>query len=357
MALAALGQRGWWKRRARRAAASAPGSDDPIQHLMDALDEPLLVIEATHVTHANRAARDLLGDHVAGGDVRLVLRHPDAIALFAGKEEGPVELTGLGGHDRHWVLSARGIGSGARLLRLVDRSARRAAERMRVDFVANASHELRTPLAALVGFIETLEDANAPEDAAARTRFLKIMSDEAKRMQRLIDDLMSLSRIEADRYSVPRGKVDLAALLRDTCTDITAARTDGDRLQLAIETQDATVIGDKAQLSQIIHNIIDNALKYGRSDTPVRATLAPASAGRLRLTVEDQGEGIAIQHLPRLTERFYRVDPGRSRAIGGTGLGLAIVKHIVERHRGRLDIDSVVGRGTTVSVELPLASV
>jgi two-component system phosphate regulon sensor histidine kinase PhoR len=263
-------------------------------------------------------------------------------------------LTGLGGHDRLWELAAGTISPGRRLLRLTDRSAQRAAEKMRVDFVANASHELRTPLAALIGFIETLEDANTPADADVRLRFLKIMADEARRMQRLIDDLMSLSRIEADRYSLPADLVDMAALLREVCQDIHAARSDGHRLEIESNVPRSTVTGDRGQLSQLLHNVIGNALKYGRDGTPVRATLS-IRHDRLRLAVTDQGDGIAPEHLPRLTERFYRVDPGRSRAIGGTGLGLAIVKHIVERHRGTLDIASVVGQGTTVKVELPLA--
>ncbi len=333
-------------------AEPKPPAPDPTGALIEAMADPVLVLDGYHIGHANAAARTLLGEHIVGDYVRLALRHPAAAPVLSGDEDGPVTLNGLGGHDRLWELAAGTIGPGKRLIRLTDRSAQRAAEQMRVDFVANASHELRTPLASLIGFIETLEDANAPEDAATRLRFLSIMEGEAQRMQRLIDDLMSLSRIEADRYFPPKDRVDLAAILREVADEF-AGRRDGDRLD-AGSPDPAMVIGDRGQLHQLVHNIISNAFKYARDGTPIHAALAVTDA-MVRLIVTDQGDGIAPEHLPRLTERFYRADPGRSRAIGGTGLGLAIVKHIVERHRGRLDIASQVGVGTVVTVELPLA--
>jgi two-component system phosphate regulon sensor histidine kinase PhoR len=331
---------------------SRPAPPDPTGALIEALYDPILVLDGFHISHANTAARALLGDHIVGDYVRLAIRHPAAGPILSGDENGPVTLNGLGGHDRLWELRAGTVSPGKRLLRLTDRSAQRAAEQMRVDFVANASHELRTPLASLIGFIETLEEANGPEDTETRLRFLSIMDGEARRMQRLIDDLMSLSRIEADRYFPPKDRIDLASVLREVADEFTARR-DGQRLDTGTPAT-AVVIGDRAQLHQLIHNIVSNAFKYGREATPVRVTLTTTD-NIARLSVEDEGEGIAPEHLPRLTERFYRADPGRSRAIGGTGLGLAIVKHIVERHRGRLDIASIVGVGTTVSVELPLA--
>lgn len=334
-------------------AESKPAPPDPTGNLIEALAEPLLVLDGYHIRHANRAARALLGEHIVGDYVRLALRHPAAAGVISGDEDGPVPLNGLGGHDRLWELSAGTIAPGKRLLRLTDRSAQRAAEQMRVDFVANASHELRTPLASLIGFTETLEEANGPEDADTRLRFLSIMAGEARRMQRLIDDLMSLSRIEADRYFAPKDRVDLASVLREVAGEF-ATRRDGKRLSIGA-TAKAVVIGDRGQLHQLIHNIISNAFKYGREGSPVTASLK-VSKGVARFSVADQGDGIAPEHLPRLTERFFRADPGRSRAIGGTGLGLAIVKHIVERHRGRLDIASQVGVGTAVTVELPLAA-
>jgi two-component system phosphate regulon sensor histidine kinase PhoR len=333
-------------------AESKAPPPDPSGDLLEAVDEPLLLLDGFHITHANAPARALLGEHIVGDYVRLALRHPAAAAVVSGDEDGPVVLNGLGGHDRLWELSAGTIRPGKRLLRLRDRSAQRAAEQMRVDFVANASHELRTPLASLIGFIETLEDANGPQDEATRLRFLSIMEGEARRMQRLIDDLMSLSRIEADRYYPPKDRINLAALLRDVAEEY-RPRRDGARL--SIEAPKKTIVmGDRGQLHQLVHNIISNAFKYGREGTPVRALLI-VSSGIARFSVADEGDGIGPEHLPRLTERFYRANPGRSRAIGGTGLGLAIVKHIVERHRGKLDIASVVGEGTTVTVELPIA--
>jgi two-component system, OmpR family, phosphate regulon sensor histidine kinase PhoR len=330
-----------------------PAPPDPTNNLIEALHEPLLVIDGFHISHANAAARALLGEHVVGDYVRLAIRHPAAAPILSGDEDGPIALTGFGGHERLWELSAGTVRPGVRLLRLTDRSAQRAAEQMRVDFVANASHELRTPLAALIGFTETLEEANGPEDAATRLRFLKIMEGEARRMQRLIDDLMSLSRIEADRYSTPRDRVDLVRILNEVVDELAETRRDGARLETVCDNE-AIAIGDRGQLHQMFHNVISNAFKYGREGTPIRVSLR-RRGNKARFTVADQGEGIAPQHLPRLTERFYRADPGRSRAIGGTGLGLAIVKHIVERHRGVLDIASEVGTGTTVSIELPLS--
>jgi len=333
-------------------AESKPAPHDPTGELIEAIADPLIVLDGYHISHANAAARALLGEHIVGDYVRLALRHPAAAPILSGDEDGPVALTGLGGHDRLWELAAGTIRPGKRLIRLTDRSAQRAAEQMRVDFVANASHELRTPLASLIGFIETLEEANGPEDADTRLRFLSIMEGEARRMQRLIDDLMSLSRIEADRYYPPKDRVNLFSVLREV-TDEFLARRDGPRLDIGTPPH-AIVVGDRGQLHQLIHNIISNAFKYSREGTPVRARLEVAKA-TVQFSVQDEGEGIAPEHLPRLTERFYRADPGRSRSIGGTGLGLAIVKHIVERHRGRLDIASTVGVGTTVTVELPLA--
>jgi len=330
-----------------------PRPADQIGPLIEALGDPLIVLDGYHISHANSAARALLGQHIVGDYVRLALRHPAAAPVIAGDEDGPVELSGLGGHDRLWQLTGGTVRPGVRLLRLNDRSGARAAERMRVDFVANASHELRTPLAALIGFIETLEDANGPEDAEARARFLKIMAGEAARMQRLIDDLLSLSRIEADRYARPRGRVDLANIVRVACGELGVQG--GDRIRCDVPKKPVTIEGDAAQLSQLVQNIVVNALKYGRADSPVRVTLT-IGTGTAQLSVADEGEGIPAEFLPRVTERFYRVDPGRSRAIGGTGLGLAIVKHIAERHRGELDIASTPGVGTTVTVTFPLAS-
>jgi two-component system phosphate regulon sensor histidine kinase PhoR len=344
-------------------------SDDPFENgrplllkLIEAFSDPLLLVERQQVTMANAAARSLLGGHIVGEDVRLAIRHPAAAERLTGKASGntgnqPIQLVGIGEADRHWELTVHDVGTQRHLVRLSDRTSNYVAEKMRVDFVANASHELRTPLATLIGFIETLEDGKAAEDRPTRERFLGIMADEARRMQRLIDDLISLSRIEADKFSQPDRPITLAPLIKDVARAATAGiENDGkDRVLVAPVAPDLRVLGDFAQVSQLLHNLIGNALKYGRHDTPVRVSATRTDGGMVLIAVADQGEGISIEHLPRLTERFYRIDPSRSRAMGGTGLGLAIVKHIIERHRGRLDIRSEIGVGTTVSVLLPAA--
>jgi two-component system phosphate regulon sensor histidine kinase PhoR len=346
-----------------------PEADDPFEKgrpllakLMEAFNEPLLLVERQQVTMANEAALALLGTHIVGEDVRLAIRHPAVAERLTGQisdfhGSDPIQLVGIGEADRHWELTVHRIGDHRRLVRLSDRTSRYVAERMRVDFVANASHELRTPLATLIGFIETLEDGKAAEDRPTRERFLGIMADEARRMQRLIDDLISLSRIEADKFSPPDSPIAIAPLIVDVARAASAGiENEGKhRVIVAPIASELRVLGDSAQVSQLLHNLIGNAIKYGRNDAPVRVTAELAGDGMVSITVVDQGEGIPAEHLPRLTERFYRVDPSRSRAMGGTGLGLAIVKHIVERHRGRLDIRSEIGTGTTVSVLLPSA--
>lgn len=319
--------------------------------VLEAIVEPILIVTDGRVTQANAPARALLGGHIVGQNVRLAIRHPAAAErlvgpLGPGKAE-PIDLVGLGTLDQRWQMRVASGGAGQRIVHLIDQTGNYAAERMRVDFVANASHELRTPLASILGYIETLAD-EAGEDAGLRARFLKIMDDEARRMQRLVEDLISLSRIEAEKYRLPDRAVDLADLIAEVRAEIAK----GD---IVLDLGDAVpaVAGDRVQLSQMLHNLVGNAIKYGRADTDVTVRLWTDTGNMVRLSVADRGDGIAAEHIPRLTERFYRVDPGRSRAGGGTGLGLAIVKHIVERHRGRLDISSIVGTGTTVSIVLP----
>ena len=337
----------------RSRAPAAPG----IETLIDAVEEPFLVVRERRVQIANRAAKELLGQHIEGSDVRLAIRHPAAAKQLAGQgdESARIELVGLGALGRPWEMIVAPLPGGARLVRLADLSQQRAAEQMRVDFVANASHELRTPLATLIGFIETLQD-EAAVDPATRQRFVSIMAGEASRMQDLLDDLMSLSRIEADRFAPPRDTVDLKALVEDV-RDSLGSFAEGRTIRVEKCRGEALVSGDRGQLAQMLTNLVVNALKYGRAGTPVRIRLADAGDEFLSLSVIDKGGGIAAEHIPRLTERFYRVDPGRSGAAGGTGLGLAIVKHIALRHRGRLEIKSKLGEGTRAEVALPKAIV
>uniref|UniRef100_UPI0013DAF2D7 sensor histidine kinase n=1 Tax=Sandarakinorhabdus rubra TaxID=2672568 RepID=UPI0013DAF2D7 len=336
---------------------------------IESLNDAVLVVRGPQVEAANAAARALFGSRVVGSDLRLTVRHPvllDALeTAMAGRPAQQREVGGLGNDNRAFRLrivpDGEGGSAGRNLILLDDVTEAKATERMRVDFVANASHELRTPLATLTGFIETLQGP-AAEDEPARQRFLAIMAQEADRMRRLIDDLMSLSRIELDKYVRPTQPLDLKGIVAEVGRTL-AMRLEADQRRLVIDepAELPRVIADRDQVLQVLHNLISNALKYGRSGTPIRVTLAlrdaadAGGAGMVRVTVADEGDGIAPEHLPRLTERFYRVDSQRSRTLGGTGLGLAIVKHIIERHRGRLEIDSRLGEGTSVSFTLPMA--
>lgn len=329
--------------------------------LLEGISDPLMLVERGRIRHANRAAQRLLGSHIEGEDARIAIRHPAAAERLASlaplAEPVMIELVGLGARDQRWQMRIAPVGAVAdmrRLVHVVDHSGTHAAERMRVDFVANASHELRTPLAGILGFIETLADPEMGKDVETRERFLAIMEREARRMQRLIDDLISLSRIESEKYRLPDASVDMAELTAEVVGVIRSSHGErGREVEMEIAPQLPPVQGDRAQLSQLLHNLIGNSIKYGRPGTPIRVSLTEGPSSMSRLVVADEGEGIGPDHLPRLTERFYRVDSGRSRAMGGTGLGLAIVKHIVERHRGRLDIASTLGKGTTITILLP----
>jgi two-component system phosphate regulon sensor histidine kinase PhoR len=333
-------------------------------------DPALLVSDGWRVLAANDGALELFGPRIVGGDVRQTVRHPVVIeAVRLGLSGGlPIqrEVTTLGAQDgafRVRVVAPGGGpapgGDGRLLLTFTDITQARLTERMRADFVANASHELRTPLANISGFIETLLGP-AAEDEPARRRFLEIMSREAARMSRLIDDLLSLSRIELDKYVRPQTLLELPPLLADVGKTLAVRlEADGRKLLLEVEAGLPQVVADRDQILQVLHNLVSNALKYGHSGTPITLSAVretgPRGEEMVRVAVTDQGDGIAPEHLPRLTERFYRIDTGRSRSMGGTGLGLAIVKHIVERHRGRLDIVSRLGEGTVVSFLLPVA--
>lgn len=329
------------------------------------LGDPALIVDGDVAVAANAEALRLFGDRINGSDLRLTVRHPVVLdALDEARVTGLIierEITGLGAGNSAYRLRAVEAGDGRVLLLFDDITQARLTERMRVDFVANASHELRTPLATLSGFIETLQGP-AAEDEPARRRFLDIMAREAARMSRLIDDLLSLSRIELDKHVRPVTVIDLEGIIADVGKTL-AMRLEADERQLVIEEALPLprVIADRDQVLQVLHNLISNALKYGDSGTPITVTAVaePATAASpavVRMTVSDVSPGIAPEHLPRLTERFYRIDSLRSRKMGGTGLGLAIVKHIIERHRGRLEIESQTGVGTRISFTLPQAA-
>ena len=356
-----------WPGQSSRPAAETPIVETGLPPLPEALDlleaveDPLLIVRNRRVVYSNPSARAVLGEHIEGADVRLAIRHPAAAERLIDRGEAAervtrTELVGLGERDRRWLMTTTLLKDGCRLVRLIDRSAAHASEQMRVDFVANASHELRTPLATLLGFLETLQDERAASDAKTRSRFIKIMFDEARRMQRLVDDLISLSRIEGERFTLPRESVELMPVVEEVKASLSLMMEEkGSSVRIERGAFDPVVLGDQFQLLQLVQNLLVNALKYGRPASEVVIRFEEAGPDMLRMSVIDQGEGIAQEHLPRLTERFYRVDPSRSRSMGGTGLGLAIVKHIVGRHRGRLDIRSKVGEGTSVRVYLPRA--
>jgi two-component system phosphate regulon sensor histidine kinase PhoR len=323
--------------------------------LLGGLQEPALIIDGNLVAVANDQASLLLGPGIEGRDVRLAIRHPQALEHILGGSDADVDVTGIGQLGQPWQLTVRQLGRGIVLVRLFDRAQIVAAEKMRVDFVANASHELRTPLATITGYAETLaEDGDVPPEL--RRKFARTMLEEARRMLHLIEDLMSLSRIQADRFVTPRDHISIEEVIRGAVQQVRPLQ---DRAQCEIVADIADnlppIRGDRTQLVQVLDNLLSNAIRYG-CGAPGAAISITAALDRssVRVIVQDHGPGISPEHLPRLTERFYRVDAGRSRHTGGTGLGLAIVKHIVERHRGKLDIESEAGGGTTVTIRLPV---
>jgi two-component system, OmpR family, phosphate regulon sensor histidine kinase PhoR len=344
--------------------------------LIAAMPEPVLLVSADRrIEAANPAAQSIFGTGLAGAPVVLCLRQPEAVSVLEqgfralsdpDAPQGPFEAARLATGplgDRTWRLTVSPVEAHTPAARLVvalrDVSHLEEAEQQRRDFVANVSHEMRSPLTVLSGFIETLRGP-ARDDPVAQERFLGIMEAEAQRMARLVADLLTLSKVESDERIRPRAPVSVAEVLRATLAalrpQIEAA---GIAVDLDLAAAEAPVPGDRDQLVQVFHNLIENAVKYGAGGGRIAVRCdRPAAGGglsgpALRIAVTDHGEGIDPVHLPRLTERFYRIDGHRSRQMGGTGLGLAIVKHIVNRHRGRLSIRSARGEGSTFTVVLP----
>lgn len=339
--------------------------------LLDGFPAPVLVLNARRVViEANRQAREIFGSHLLNHDLAHSLRQPAALeaanAVLNGAPHKVSPLMLAAPVQRFFELHALPVQTqgkdGARVaLSLLDITGQHHVEQMRADFVANVSHELRSPLVSLLGFIETLKGP-ARNDAAAREKFLGIMQSEAQRMARLIDDLLSLSRVEVNEHIRPRGRVDIAPLMASakSALEERAVRR-GVVIELVCPPDMPKITGDQDQLAEVLHNLLDNALKYGAPGRPIRlgahrVERIPVVGGPgICVSVHNEGDPIAPEHLPRLTERFYRVDQARSREIGGTGLGLAIVKHIVSRHRGRLSVESEAVSGNTFSVFLPEA--
>jgi two-component system, OmpR family, phosphate regulon sensor histidine kinase PhoR len=357
-------------RRGQPVAIAAPG-DGLLRALVAGLPDPVVALDRDgRVLALNDRALALAPALRQGEPVAFALRMPELIeaisrATAEGEEKRVVYYERVP-HERWFetiVMPVKREPLAAVpdlvLMTFHDLTPLRRVEEMRADFVANASHELRTPLAALLGFIETLQ-GSAREDAKARERFLGIMQEQARRMARLIDDLLSLSRIELNAHRRPDTPVDMVPIVRQVVDGLqTLARDRG----VAVNIEAAgpvMVLGDHDELVRIFENLVENALKYGAAGkrVDIKLKLAPAFDGQNegQVSVRDYGPGIAPEHLPRLTERFYRVDVTESRAQGGTGLGLALVKHILNRHRGRLTIDSEPGAGATFTIHLPAAT-
>ncbi len=346
---------------------------------VNALPNPCYVVDERGTTlFANRVAQERFGVIASGDPLSFRLRAPSLLEALdrvshGGEPESiewsekvPIEL---------WLeayispmRSSSNKGEGGKrqqaepiLVVIRDFTETKRLEKMRADFVANASHELRTPLASLTGFIETIQGA-AKDDEAARSKFLSIMLNQAERMRRLIDDLLSLSRIEMKEHVQPDQIIDLRTIIEHSVDGLSPlAEEMGVKLSLKIPDDFVSVRGERDELIQVVNNLVENALKYGetgkRVDVSVEADKAAASVkGGWCITVRDYGQGIAEEHLPRLTERFYRVDTQTSRQKKGTGLGLAIVKHILTRHRARLEVSSTLGEGTAFRVYIPAAS-
>jgi two-component system phosphate regulon sensor histidine kinase PhoR len=344
---------------ARLAAAEA---------VIAAAPDPLIMIDfQRRIVRSNAAAAEFIGLGAQPRDLAAALRNPvllaAADAVLRGEPVRSVEFALSGPVERvlraHFALIGEPALAGASaILTLHEVTALKRSEQMRADFIANAGHELKTPLATLIGFIETLLGP-AREDIAARERFLGIMREQAQRMARLVDDLLSLSRIELNEHVAPTDRVALAPVIDEVARGLELRAAErGIRIVRALPADLPEVQGDRDELAQIFQNLLDNAVKYGRPHSEVAVTGGTgsgAAAELVRVAVADHGEGIPSEQLPRLTERFYRVDTARSRQLGGTGLGLAIVKHILNRHRGRLEIASTLGEGSRFTVWLHAA--
>lgn len=337
-------------------------AEDALTALIGALPDPVMLLDDHGLVRAaNIRAKDLLNMDPVGQHLSSAIRAPAILEAVQNiLEHGGSMRVGYEQHvpvPRHFeaFISAMSvIGPDVEaLILLKDLTREQQTERMRADFVAHASHELRTPLASLLGFIETLQGA-AKKDEVSRERFLALMQTQAQRMKRLIDDLLSLSRIEMNAHQRPTGTADLTQIalhVRDTLAGL--ARDAG--VEIKIDSPGPLLVrGDWDELVQVIQNLVENAIKYAQSGKLIEVT-GKVAGEDCELVVRDHGPGIAEEHLPRLTERFYRTNAQESRSRGGTGLGLAIVKHILNRHRGKMRIQSQLGSGSSFTIKIPAA--
>jgi two-component system phosphate regulon sensor histidine kinase PhoR len=331
-----------------------------LEALAAALPDPCIVLDPEgRIIASNEKARDTLSPILKGQHLSTAIRSPAVLdALTRSQTSGSLALVDYearGPTPRHFEVFISPMrpadGPAAILLLLRDLTREQRIERLRADFVANASHELRTPLASLMGFIETLQGA-AKNDEKARTKFLDLMKSQAERMKRLIDDLLSLSQIEMSEHVPPVDRIDLSQVAQHV-SDILSALAETNGAAITLKTEPGLlVVGEWDELVQVVQNLVENAIKYGSSGKLIEVSTARHN-GHVELSVRDHGPGIEEEHLPRLTERFYRVNIQDSRARGGTGLGLAIVKHILNRHRGRLVVQSKKGEGSVFTIRLP----
>ncbi len=345
--------------------------------ILNTLPDPIILLnENREVVGANSAAEDLIGEAYLNRELAFSLRHPDLLAavdtVLNGAEPDVTRISMSHPVPRSFEMYVTAIVKSGHeiagvtqepasvLVVLHDVTTATHAEEFRKDFIANLSHELRSPLSSLLGFIETLQ-GTAQDDLDTRKRFLAIMQHEANRMRSLIDDLLSLAKIEANEHIRPDGVVHLKNVIAMVCEPL-APKAEGRHMPIDVDVRgDVPAInGDHNELFQVFNNLIDNAIKYGEEKTPVTVVIEAVDriphigTPGVSVAITNQGEPIPMEQIPRLTERFYRVDEGRSRSMGGTGLGLAIVKHMVNHHRGRLAIESLPEKGTTFTVFLPL---
>jgi len=345
------------------------------EEVFDTLPDAVIILDAEHkIIRANAASRGLFGKNLVGHDITNFVRQPQILEALDQDNNTVKELdfSVLIPVERQFTLTLQPMTGeiekkASILMSFHDITTIRRLEEMRADFVANASHELRTPLASLIGFIDTLQGP-AREDTEARERFLKIMAEQASRMARLIEDLLSLSRIEMNEHTQPSHAVDIKQIINSVIEGLEPIAKDR-KVKFKVTASEALplVRGEYEELMQVLQNLIENALKYTLEDTDVSIHITALSSGPvsmprasqdpvISIAIHDQGEGISQDHIPRLTERFYRVDSARSRQMGGTGLGLAIVKHVLNRHRGSLNIESTLGQGSVFTAYLPVCA-
>jgi len=358
----------WWTGRPPAPAPAVPEAGETYRRLLDAIPTPILLLAGNgRLVHANPAAHRALPRLPANAPYAGVLRAPEWIEAVAASlsDRQPRRIAFVASPGRARALEAQltplvgkvdAEAEGGLLVRIEDRTEARRVETLRSDFIANVSHELRTPLASVIGYIETLQH-HAHDDPEARDRFLAIMAREAGRMQRLVDELMSLSRIEMTEHVRPEAPCAIGQIAAESAAALSpVAAAEGVTLEVPLPAGGPLVLGDRDQLHRVFSNLIDNAIRHGGAGTHVRIAEAQPSRAYpnlIGITVSDTGPGIRREDLPRLTERFYRIDTARSRGKRGTGLGLAIVKHILNRHEGRLEVVSTLGEGSAFTVWLP----